>query len=258
MIGEVKKVNILIVEDENLVAKDIAQSLVACGYEIIGIAPTVEKATGLLLKHPHIDIVLIDIMLKGSETGIELAKTMDKNYSGIPYIFLTSYADKKTIDQVKATTTPYAYLLKPFNQRQVMVSIEMALENFSKRKPVSDPIENNNYDRPANKALKINDSLFLKRDNHFERVLLEEILFLEAESNYTTVHTQCGRFVYSLVLKKIEALLPSKFFLRVHRSFVVNINAVSGFEGNLLFVGPQKIPVSKSHREHIFNLFRRL
>lgn len=256
MIGEVKKVNILIVEDETLVAKDIAQSLTECGYEIAGIAPTVEKARLLLLEHPNIDIALIDIMLKGGETGIELAKTMNKSYPNIPYIFLTSYADRATINQVKATSTPYAYLLKPFNQRQVTVSIEMALENFSKRKPVVNPIENSSYDPPSSQALKINDSLFLKRDNHFERVLLEEILFLEAESNYTTVHTQCGRFVYSLVLKKIEALLPSEFFLRVHRSFVVNINAVTGFEGNLLYVETNKIPVSKSHKEDVFKLFR--
>ncbi|MEC7770711.1 MAG: LytTR family transcriptional regulator DNA-binding domain-containing protein [Bacteroidota bacterium] len=258
MTGEIKKVNILIVEDEALVARDIAQNLIDFGYAIIGTAPTVERARLLLLQHPETDIALIDIMLKGDETGIELAKTMDKTYPSIPYIFLTSYADRTTIDRVKSTTTPYAYLLKPFKQRQVMISIEMALENYAKRKPVLSPMESNGMDTPTNYALKINDSLFLKRDNHFERVLLEEILFLEAESNYTTVHTQCGRFVYSMVLKKIEELLPSEFFLRVHRSFVVNINAVTGFEGNLLFVGTQRIPVSKSHREHIFKLFHKL
>jgi len=258
MIGEVKKVNVLIVEDETLVAKDIAQSLIECGYEIAGIASTVEKAKHLLLETPEINIALIDIMLKGGGTGIELAQIMDKNYPHIPYIFLTSYADRNTINQIKASTTPYAYLLKPFKQRQVIVSLEMALENFSKRKPVLNPIEQNSNGSPANLALKINDSLFLKRDNHFERVLLVEILFLEAESNYTTVHTKCGRFVYSLVLKKIEELLPSEYFLRVHRSFVININAVTGFEGNLLFIGNYKIPVSKRHREHVFTLFNRI
>lgn len=258
MIGEVKKVKLLIVEDEHLVAKDIAFGLLDEGYDIAGIAPSVEKAKFLLAQDPDIDIVLIDILLKGEQTGIALAKHLSVEYPNTPYIFLTSYADIPTVTKVKTNTSPYAYILKPFNKRQIAVSIEMALENFSKRTPVLDVVASSNFKATPNRALQINDSLFLKKDNHFERVLLNEILFLEAESNYTTLHTKCGRFVYSMVLKKIEALLPPDFFLRVHRSYVVNINSITGFEGNLLFIGENKIPVSKSHKESVFQLFRRI
>ncbi len=258
MVGEIKKVKLLILEDESLIAQDIADGLVECGYEIAGTVPSVEKAMKLLAQDSGIDVVLIDIMLKGDPTGITLAQHLDKQHPHIPYIFLTSYADTPMVNRVKKATTPYAYILKPFNKRQVAVSIEMALENFSKRKPEHDLLANKTFKPIPQRALKINDSLFLKKDNHFERVLLQEILFLEAESNYTTIHTQCGRFVYSMVLKKIEGVLPPDFFLRVHRSFVVNINAVSGFEGNQLFVDKQKIPVSKSHRHMVFDLFRRI
>ncbi len=258
MIGEVKNVKLLIVEDENLVAKEIAFGLLDCGYEIAGIASSVEKATLLLAQDPNIDVVLIDIILKGNQTGIALAQHLDADYPTIPYIFLTSYADVSTTDQVKNSTTPYAYILKPFNKRQIAVSIEMALDNFSKRTQKIDVLASPKFTSTPNQALKINDSLFLKKDRHFERVLLKEILFLEAESNYTTLHTQCGRFVYSMVLKKIESLLPPDFFLRVHRSYVVNMNAITGFEGNLLFIGDNKIPVSKSHRASVFNSFQRI
>ncbi|WP_420600924.1 LytR/AlgR family response regulator transcription factor [Flagellimonas sp.] len=257
MIGEVKKVRLLILEDEHLIAKDIAEGLIECGYEIAGIAPSSAEAKKLLMQDPDIDLILIDIILRGDETGLTFAKLLDRKYPHIPYIFLTSHADAAMVNQVK-TTTPYAYILKPFNKRQVAVSIEMALENFSNRKPIQDILASNNYKPEPKQVLKINDSLFLKKDNHFERVLLKEILFLEAESNYTTIHTQCGRFVYSMVLKKIEGLLPSDFFLRVHRSFVVNMEAVTGFEGNLLFVEQHKIPVSKSHHHSVFKSFRRI
>lgn len=256
MIGEVKKVKLLIVEDESIVARHIAFELIDSGYEIADMVPSVEEAKQLLAQNSDIDIVLIDIMLKGGQTGIVLAKHLDVNYPEIPYIFLTSYADTPTINLVKSTTTPYAYILKPFNKRQIVVSIEMALENFSKRKPELDVLASTNFKPTPNQALKISDSLFLKKDNHFERVLLKEILFLEAESNYTTIHTQCGRFVYSMVLKKIEALLLPDFFLRVHRSYVVNINTINGFEGNMLLIDNKKIPVSKTYKNQVFKLFR--
>lgn len=62
--------------------------------------------------------------------------------------------------------------------------------------------------------------------------------------------------MYSTVLKKLEDRLPEDRFLRVHRSFIVNIQSVQGFEGNMLYVENNKIPVSKSHQEEVFKLFR--
>lgn len=256
MVGEIKKVKLLVVEDETILAQDIAQRLKHMGYEVVGIAPSAQKALELISAHPDIDLIVLDIILKGEQDGIELARTINVLH-GIPFIFLTSHADRHLVERAKSVR-PYAYILKPFNDRQVNVAIELALVNYSNNSTETTLLAQKKFRAKENQVLQINDSLFLKKDNHFERVLLEEILFLEAESNYTTLHTQCGRFVYSMVLKRIEALLPSDFFLRVHRSFVININAVTGFEGNLLFVGPQKIPVSRSHREAVFQLFRKI
>jgi DNA-binding LytR/AlgR family response regulator len=256
MIGEIKKIKLLIVEDEIILAQDVAQRLQKIGYEVVDIAPSAQKALELISVHPGIDLIILDIILKGEQDGIGLAGIINERYQ-IPFIFLTSHADQHLVDRAKRVK-PYAYILKPFNDRQVAVAIEMALVNFSKKTPEKVLLTKKEFKPNQNQVLQINDSLFLKKDNHFERVLLKEILFLEAESNYTTIHTQCGRFVYSMVLKKIESLLPPEFFLRVHRSFVVNMNTVSGFEGNLLYVEDQKIPVSKSHREVVFNLFKKI
>ena len=97
--------------------------------------------------------------------------------------------------------------------------------------------------------------LFLKKNNHYLRVPLKEILFIQADGNYSTIYTASHKFIYSVVLKKVQDQLPSSIFLRTHRSYLVNINSVTGFEGNILFVGTHKIPVSKSLRDGIFKLF---
>lgn len=248
------KVKLLIVEDEILLANDIANRLSDNNYAIAGIADTADKALNLLSKNNDIDMVLIDIMLKGDRDGIELAREINTTYN-VPFLFLTSHADSYLIERAKSVK-PYAYLLKPFNDRQVGIAIELALKNFAVRIPEERVLEKKSFSPTENQVLQIKDSLFLKKNQHFERVPIEEILFLEADSNYCTVYTRTNRFMYSVGLNKIEAQLPPDRFLRIHRSYVVNINLVDGFEGNMLFVGSNKIPVSKSHKEEVFKLFR--
>lgn len=80
-------------------------------------------------------------------------------------------------------------------------------------------------------------------------------MWLEACSNYTTIFTKNGKFTYSIVLKKIDQKLPEDQFMRVHRSSIVNIENITGFEGNLLYVQDKQIPVSKAHRDKVFKKF---
>lgn len=254
MTDQAPKVKILIVEDVAITAIDISNGLTDSGYQIVGIAPTAERAQQLMLENHDIDIILIDIILRGDLDGIELARIINEKYD-IPFVFLTSHADTNLVERAKGVR-PCGYILKPFNARQVSVAIEFALVNLSNKTPAKEPFELRKSGPSDNQVLQINDSLFLKKDHHFERVPLKEILFLQADSNYSTVYTKSNRFVYSTVLKKIEAQLPMNRFLRIHRSYVVNIDLVNGFEGNMLFIGSKKLPVSKTHRNEVFKLFR--
>ncbi len=256
MMDTTSKVRILIVEDEILLAKDIQNRLEDCNYEIVGIAPSVDKALILISNIVEIDIILLDITLKGDKDGIDLAEIINEKYD-IPFIFLTSHAEGPMVDRAKAAK-PYAYILKPFNDRQVSIAIDVALESFYHKTPGKDIQQSQKVAENNNQVLQIKDSLFLKKDHHFERVPIKEILYLQADSNYCTVYTKSERFIYSMVLKKIEAQLPESQFLRTHRSYVVNIQSVNGYEGNMLFIGKQKVPVSKTYKEDVFRLFRTL
>ncbi len=254
MVNQATKVKLLIVEDEILLANDIANKLSDNNYNIIGIADTAKKVLELLSKSQDVDMLLIDIILKGELDGIELARIINDKYN-IPFLFLTSHADSYIIERAKSVK-PYAYLLKPFNDRQVCIAIELALINFSNKVSEKEMIEKRNFSETDNQVLHIKDSLFLKKNHHFERVHLQEILFLKADSNYCTVYTKTDRFIYSVGLNKVEEQLPVDRFMRVHRSYVININSVSGFEGNILYIDDNKIPVSKSHKKDVFKLFK--
>lgn len=249
----IPKVRILIVEDETLVAQDISNRLTALNYEIVGIAQRVDQALHFLVEFQNIDLILTDIVLKGEQDGIDLAKIVNTTYK-IPMIFLTSHSEEKVVERIK-DVKPDAFLLKPFNDRQVSVAIEIALANFFQKTVLDTEEKKLNIQSVDTAALHIRDSLFLKKNHCFERVPLMDILFLEADNNYCTVYTTSNRYVYSTVLKKIEAQLPTNQFLRIHRSYVINIKQVHGFEGNTLHIGDKKIPVSKTYRKIVFDLF---
>ncbi|MBI2438003.1 MAG: response regulator [Lentisphaerae bacterium] len=115
---------ILIVEDESIVAKDIESSLRSLGYAVAGIVALGEEAVELsgVLKP---DLILMDVMLKGAMDGIAAAERIRREHS-LPVIYLTAYTDDDTLERAKATAA-FGYLLKPFEDRDLRVTIEMAL-----------------------------------------------------------------------------------------------------------------------------------
>lgn len=118
------KKQILIVEDERIVADDIKTSLLRLGYEVCGIAISGEEAIKKAEEHRP-DLVLMDIVLKEEMDGIETASIIRTRFD-IPVVYLTAHADAKTLERAK-TTEPFGYILKPFEDRDVHSTIEIAI-----------------------------------------------------------------------------------------------------------------------------------
>jgi DNA-binding NarL/FixJ family response regulator len=124
------ELRVLIVEDEPLIAENIALCLNNSDFIVSGIAYDNEEARKQLLKNTP-DAVLMDINLGSEEDGIDLALFINKNFK-IPLLFLTSYADKTTIDRAKQVE-PSAYIVKPFCENALLASLEIAISNFARR-----------------------------------------------------------------------------------------------------------------------------
>ncbi len=115
---------LLVVEDEEIVAFDLESTLKGLGYQVLAVVRSGEEAIASVAKiHP--DLVLMDIMLKGRTNGIEAAKEI-RNLFNIPVVYLTAYADINTLQQAKITE-PFGYLLKPFEEKELQTTIEVAL-----------------------------------------------------------------------------------------------------------------------------------
>jgi PAS domain S-box-containing protein len=121
---EGEKIKILIVEDERIIAQDIEHKLSHSGYKIVGICISGEdaiKKAGRLKP----DLILMDIVLKGKKDGVQAAETIKSRYN-IPIIYITAFMDKKTLTRAK-NSLPFGYLIKPFDEKELRVTIEMAL-----------------------------------------------------------------------------------------------------------------------------------
>ncbi|MBO3117946.1 response regulator transcription factor [Winogradskyella sp. DF17] len=125
------KAKILIVEDEGLIAEDIKYQLEELGHTVFGIVMNGDRALDAIA-NPNLDLVLLDINIKGSLSGIDLAKIIKEKYK-IPYVFLTASTDDETLNKAK-NTLPYGYIVKPFNKLDLKVNIDVALHKFNSEK----------------------------------------------------------------------------------------------------------------------------
>lgn len=124
-------INILIVEDEPLISEDLSQILKKEGYEIIGQAFKGVTAIDLIDKVQP-DLVLLDILLPGNISGLEIGKILSKKQ--IPFVFITSFSDKNTLETAKVLL-PEAYIVKPFKKKDIIATIEMIAHKITSKKP---------------------------------------------------------------------------------------------------------------------------
>ena len=117
-------IEILVVEDEQIVAVDIENVLQRLGYRVVGVASCGEEACRIASESPP-DLVLMDVRLDGTMDGVEAARRI-RQASDVPVVFLTAYSDDETLDRAKEIE-PYGYLVKPFAERDLQATIEVAL-----------------------------------------------------------------------------------------------------------------------------------
>ncbi|MBL7814048.1 MAG: response regulator transcription factor [Saprospiraceae bacterium] len=138
---------ILIVEDEPIIAENIAVYLNNADFKVSDIAYDDEDAKVALRKNTP-DAVILDINLDSDMDGIQIADFINK-HCPMPFLFLTSYADRETLERAKKVE-PWGYIVKPFNEKTLQASLEMAISNFANR---------SNQHHPQLNLEKINKSL---------------------------------------------------------------------------------------------------
>ena len=215
---------ILVVEDEFITQKTICNYLEEIGYEVIGKAMNAEDAIQIL-ENKCVDFAILDINIKGDKTGIWLANQIITKYT-IPILFLTAYSDTETIKEA-LNTEPLGYLIKPFQKHDLITSIEISVLNYSKKN-----------------TSKIT-SLLVKHNEVYQKIDIQEILFIESDKNYLIINHINDTYRYRSTISEFENQLPSNF-IKTHKGFIVNIEKVKGFTNTQLFIEDFIIPISNT------------
>lgn len=235
-----EKFKVLIVEDELIIAEDIKDILEQASYEVIGIAASGKEALQLLIAGRP-DILLVDISIKGEMDGIQVANTIREQFQ-LPFIYITSYTNKSILERAKLTK-PYGYIVKPYKEQDVLIAIELALSNAA-----SESLKLNGP--PAKTAGQpMDDHLFIRDKGGLLKIKFSDILYLEADGNYTTIHLATNKYTLRSTLKNAEDQLPTDRFFRIHKSYIINLQEITKIDSSAVVVGKSLLPIGRVYQE---------
>lgn len=225
--------NILVVEDEYITQKTITALLTEMGYNVVGTAMNAEEAITVLSEN-KVEFALLDITIQGEKDGIWLANHIKEKYA-IPHVFLTAYSDDVTVKNAIATN-PYGYLIKPFQKAELFTAIEIAMLNYNKQNKASTPKES--------------AFIYIKHNEVFEKVAIENIVYAESQKNYLFIITPEKEYRYRSTITEFIDRLPDNF-IKTHKGFIVNKNKIDGYNPSFITIGNKKIPISKTYKDFV-------
>jgi DNA-binding LytR/AlgR family response regulator len=240
---------ILIIEDEPIIAIDIAQRLENLGYEVIGSCKNAEDSI-MLLNEQKPDLILLDIILKGKIDGIQLAGIINLEYN-IPFIYLTAFYDKETKERAKKTD-PYAFLIKPFNDDELQMAIDLAFDRYWKEKNQDNFYENADKHMTSIDSIDLNEFFMKTGNQEFQKIKIDHIDFIEAFDIYSYFYLDQKKLLVNISLKDIENRLKNSCLFRIHRSYIINIKKLDSIKGNLALIKEKEIPIGGSYKLQLF------
>ena len=235
-------INCLVVDDEPIARNGILEYIEQIDFlHAAGVCKNAIEAT-LVLQTEAIDLVFLDIQMP-KLSGIDFLKNLEKP----PLVIFTTAFPEYAIEGYELNVLDY--LLKPVNFERFFKAVVKAqsalnLKNKSSAIPITD-----NY-------------FFVKSNQKLEKIFIEDILYLEALSNYVILHTKTKKHIVYMSFKGMESQLPPHLFLKIHKSFMVAVNAIQTIDNDEILLNGHTLPISKSYRGAVMeqvekHLFRR-
>jgi len=236
-----EKINILVLEDDPKEAISIKNTLIDNDFQITAICSTVDEAQQILDKE-QIDFCILDIFLGKIMGGIQLAEKVSN--LDIPFLFLTSSKDRTVFEKAKLTN-PFSYLLKPFNELELMFTLELAIEKFFN--------QHHAFSLEEAPTVLGNEYLFVKNGDRISKVEISQISSIEVEDRYCKIMYNQRSYLIKMALKRVIEILPS-YFVQTHRNSIVNLHKIKDIYPNdnlIVLVDEEKISLSERFKYSI-------
>lgn len=228
------KLKCLIIDDEPIARKLLQEFIEEIDFlELTGQVDNPLKAVSLL-HDQEIDIIFLDINMP-KINGIEFLKSSKLK----AHIIITTAYPVYAVEAYGLDVLDY--LVKPISFERFLKACVKARELSAQKN--SAPVQ----------AASAGNHFFIKCENQIEKVFFDDLLYAEAMMNYVMLYTLSKKMMVYITIKGLEEQLPSDIFIKVHKSFIVNLSKIKSIEGNTLNIGNAKITISQNLREKVLN-----
>jgi DNA-binding LytR/AlgR family response regulator len=216
-------INCLIIDDEPMARKLLQEYIEETDFlELVGTAENPVKAMSLIMEL-DVDLIFLDVNMP-KMNGMEFMRSS----ANLPTVIMTTAYGQYALEGFEMAVIDY--LVKPFSLERFLKAAQKALELKSLKDKAA----------LANMAA---DHFYVKCNGKVTRVNYDELLCIESMSNYITLYTTTGKLIVYLTIKGILEKLPSKKFIQVHKSAVINLDKINSIDGNMLYIGEHKVSI---------------
>jgi len=222
-------INCLVVDDEPIAREGMMEYVRQIDYLYpVDQCKSAVEAAGLLQKN-KIDLIFLDIQMP-KLTGIEFLKALAEP----PLVIFTTAYSEYALEGFELDVVDY--LLKPISFARFLKAAEKA----------------QSYLLARNKDVSITDDFFfIKCNGKIEKIMMSEVIYIEAMANYVIIYTQQKKYITYLTFSGIEEQLPAHLFVRIHKSYLVAISAIQTIDGNEVITNLMRLPLSKNCRNEV-------
>jgi DNA-binding LytR/AlgR family response regulator len=224
------KLNCLIVDDEPVARKGIAEYVAEVDFLfLIAECESAMKASSFL-NQGAVDLIFLDIQMPRL-SGIEFLRTLKNS----PLVIFTTAYSEYALESYSLDVVDY--LVKPITFERFMKAAQKAQEIHSLK-------------HGAVQAREA-DHFFVKCDSKYEKLMFNEVTYIEALQNYAVIHTQSRKLITYITMTGLESQLPKGQFLKVHKSYIISIAHIKSLEGHEILIGESRIPISRNLKDEV-------
>jgi DNA-binding LytR/AlgR family response regulator len=227
-----RKLNCVIIDDEPIARKIIEEYIADIDFlDLTGKAENPVKAASLL-SETRVDLIFLDINMPRLN-GIEFLRSS----SNLPAVIITTAYPEYALEGFALDVLDY--VVKPVSFERFLKACNKA-KNYFDLKMKADEIE-------KSKA----DHFFIKCDNSIEKIFYDDLLYVEGLLNYVVLHTVSGKMMVYMTIKSMLEQLPQELFIKVHKSYIINLEKIKGIEGNTIKIGNTNIAISQNLKDEV-------
>ena len=235
------KINCIAIDDEPLALEKIREYIKRIGY--LNLLSDFDNAIDALefLKTHNVDLIFLDIQME-ELTGIQMIETLQDK----PKVVLTTAYDEYALKGYELDVCDY--LLKPISFQRFLQACEKVYKQIDpeiKTKKEHIVRSENNNDL---------NYFFVKNCNKTQKIDFDDILFVEGMKDYLRIWTDEEKIMTLLSFKKLEELLPSEKFIRIHKSYLISIDKIESIERNRIKIGGERLPIGNSYKRQFYKI----